>query len=65
MSYPWVWMMHEALRLGLSADDFWRMSARAVCLLIEERARCAGSGRAPGREAPKRSVSRLNYLPRP
>ena len=39
MSYPWVWMMHEALRLGLSADDFWRMSARAVCLLIEERAR--------------------------
>ena len=29
-SYPWAWLLYHALDLGISADDFWEMSARAI-----------------------------------
>ena len=66
MAYPWAWLMYHALDLGISAAEFWDMSARAIVLLHREMrrgveatrsARAAGAGRPQGR--------RLNYIPRP
>ena len=53
--------MATALELGLSVDDFWAMSPRAIGLLRDERERRMGA--KP--DKPKPQLKRLNYLPRP
>lgn len=57
--------MYDALELGLSVDDFWAMTPRAIYLLRDEKIRrLEGRARAKdGRAKPK--GQRLKYLPRP
>lgn len=59
--------MYHALDLGISVAEFWGMTPRAICILLDEMRRGAkaaprGSGKATG-GAPR--VVRLDYIPRP
>ena len=62
--------MADALELGLSVEDFWEMSPRAIYLLTDERVRRA-ERRAGHRGRGARGASgmekgpRLSRLPRP
>lgn len=58
--------MYHALDMGVSAEAFWDMSARAVVLLHQELRR--GVKGAAGKAQPvqeKGGAVRLNYIPRP
>lgn len=59
--------MYHALDLGLSAADFWDMSARAVVNLQREmiRSRKRALSRQQKAKAEEARGPRLNYLPRP
>ncbi len=61
--------MFHALDLGISVDEFWEMTPRAICVLLDEMARAtqAASPRAsvPARPAGTPQVVRLDYIPRP
>ena len=57
--------MYDALELGLSVNDFWDMTPRAIYLLRDEKLRrLEGRARAKGGGA-KPKGQRLKYLPRP
>lgn len=65
--FPWAWLMREALRMGISAAEFWRMTPRGILLLQREEIRARRPAQLPGRPGrgePARKV-RLSYLPRP
>lgn len=55
--YPWDWLLMRALSLGVSSEDFWRMSPRALLTLMRSAQRAA----APAQSEP----TRLSYIPRP
>lgn len=59
--------MYHALDMGLSAADFWDMSARAVVNLQREmiRTRRRALDRQERSRAEEARGPRLNYLPRP
>ena len=69
---PWDWLLYRSIQMGCTATDFWRMSPRAVRLLmrchqksLEARLprQARGRGRQLQPEQPKKKV-RLNYIPR-
>ena len=59
--------MYHALDMGLTAADFWDMSARAVVNLQREmiRTRRRALDRQAGSRAEETRGPRLHYLPRP
>ncbi|MGN1069948.1 MAG: hypothetical protein ACI4P5_06015 [Candidatus Fimadaptatus sp.] len=54
---PWSWLLYRALDMGISASDFWRMSPRAVIVLLRRLRRT----QTPAQPGPVR----LSYIPRP
>ena len=60
--FPWLEMYDSALRMGLSPQDFWHSSPRALVLLV--RGRRKGGGAARAGKAPVERV-RLSRIPRP
>ena len=55
--------MYDALELGLSVNDFWAMTPRAIYLLRDVKVqRLEGKVRA---KDGKKKGQRLSYLPRP
>lgn len=62
--YPWSWLMYHALDLGVSAEAFWRMSPRAIVLLLREMRKSAQRQQSSPDESDDAPV-RLNYIPRP
>ncbi len=65
MAYPWAWLMYHALDLGVSAEEFWNMSARAIVLLHKEMRRGVEAARSSRAAAARPQSRRLNYIPRP
>ena len=70
---PWDWLLYRAVQMGCTAADFWRMSPRAVRLLmrchqksLEARLPKAARGRGGSRGQPeqKKQRGRLSYIPR-
>ena len=62
--------MFHALDLGISVDEFWEMTPRAICVLLDEMARTTQAVQHPA--AASRPVSagttqvvHLDYIPRP
>lgn len=62
--YPWSWLMYHALDVGVSAEAFWRMSPRAIVLLLRE-LRKSAQRQHPLTDEPDDAPVRLNYIPRP
>lgn len=56
--------MYHALDLGVSAEAFWRMSPRAIVLLLREMRKSAQRQQSSPDESDDAPV-RLNYIPRP
>ena len=71
-AFPWDWLYFRAVDCGLSAEDFWRSSPRAIHLLYTM-AREARQGSAPARGRGSRpspgrrggTPVRLSRLPHP
>ena len=65
--FPWVWMLYHALDLGLTYDDFWNMTPRAIMLLQAELGRGSGGGgrRTAGGAVVQGGAMPLSRLPRP
>ena len=61
--------MYHALDMGISVTDFWEMTPRAICVLMDEMVRTskAGAARQTSRPATarERQVVKLDYIPRP
>lgn len=60
--------MVHALDMGISAEEFWDMTPRGICLLVNEMLRAGEGGR--GRSGRKLAASgtepvKLCYIPRP
>ena len=56
--------MDHALDMGLSAEAFWRMSPRAVIMLMREMRR-GMNAQADAASGKDRDTVRLYYIPRP
>lgn len=54
--------MHQALDMGISVQDFWQLSPRAIWMLTQERIR--DMERRSGKQPGKPSGQRLSYIPR-
>lgn len=54
--------MYTALQMGLTADDFWSMSPRAIWELTQERIRSMERRGEPQRKPD--GGQRLSYIPR-
>ena len=65
-AFPWAWLYFRALDCGMTAEDFWQASPRAIVMLYEcareaSRPRVIQEGSArPTRQPPQR----LARLPR-
>ena len=65
--------MFDAISMGISVDDFWKMSARAVILMTrewirrnEKSARNERKHEQRGRMSEEKAkLVRLDYIPRP
>ncbi len=61
--------MYHALDLGMTEEEFWDTTPRAICILMDEMVRSSGAkqgGHSRGQTAPGgRQVVQLNYIPRP
>ncbi len=62
--------MYHALDLGMTADEFWNTTPRAICILMDEMLRSSGGAKrveSSGRTSAAGSgqVVKLSYIPRP
>lgn len=63
--YPWAWLMYHALDLGISAMEFWDMTPRAICILLDEMVRSSTGTREKRSAGGAGQVVQLDYIPRP
>lgn len=60
--------MYHALDLGIGVEEFWDMTPRAICILVQEMAASGKAANQPARRAGKGAAPRvvkLDHIPRP